>query len=429
MFAPHLQKAIPKALAVSLVALSGCLPADDRAPGAESAGKALLTAHENTGMAQPTSPKSDRSAEPDSLDNLLSSLASRADYPALAAAVVREGRVVALGAVVVRKSGDPTPVTSEDAFHLGSCTKAITAALVAMLIEEGKLRWDSTLADIFPDLRQTMHPAYRSVTIDQLLAHRSGLPPETGVTEKSLIDLCDLPGTLREQRARYLSLMLARPPETTPGTQFIYSNGGYVVLGAILERVADTPWETLIQERIFIPLHMSTAGFGPMGTPDGVNQPWQHKVADGKLVPVLPEPQNDNRPALGPAGLVHCSMGDWAAFLIALMKDRRDGGLLQPATLKRLLTPQFGWDYAGGWCVQEKESKDGPTLHHSGSNGMNFCFAVIIPERQAAVLTATNRGGDMEALQVLARVSGEWASMLFAKYPLDATGPGGSAGP
>ncbi len=91
-----------------------------------------------------------------SLDGLLEPVRRRHGLPALAAAVVVRGEVVALGTVGTRRSDAPIPVTVHDRFHLGSCTKAMTALLAAIAVERGLLRWDSTLAELIPELRTTM---------------------------------------------------------------------------------------------------------------------------------------------------------------------------------------------------------------------------------------------------------------------------------
>ena len=88
---------------------------------------------------------------PENLDELLNTERIEHDYPALAAAIICNGTLVATDTVGIRKWGDNTPVQKEDAFHLGSCTKAMTATLVAMLVEEGKLKWDATLEELFTD--------------------------------------------------------------------------------------------------------------------------------------------------------------------------------------------------------------------------------------------------------------------------------------
>ena len=113
---------------------------------------------------------------PYNLASVLEPLREKHDLPALAAAVILDGRTYALGVVGVRKSGTDVNALPADPFHMGSCTKAMTATLIAMLVEQGKLRWDTTIAEIFPELAGDMDPTYRNVTVDHLLAHRSGLP-------------------------------------------------------------------------------------------------------------------------------------------------------------------------------------------------------------------------------------------------------------
>src|SRR5205814_9073818 len=112
---------------------------------------------------------------PDSLDATLAPFLTRYDLPALAAAVVKDGEIIAAGAVGTRKAGAKIPVTLNDRFHLGSNTKAMTALLAGMLVDEGKLRWDSTVADLFPELVEKMDPGLKRVTIEQLLSHTSGV--------------------------------------------------------------------------------------------------------------------------------------------------------------------------------------------------------------------------------------------------------------
>src|SRR3954466_14976518 len=84
--------------------------------------------------------------------------------------------IIAQGAAGVRKGGTAERITLDDRFHLGSCTKAMTATLVAMLVEEGRLNCTTTLGELFADTMTPMHPAWEKVTLQQVLAHRAGLP-------------------------------------------------------------------------------------------------------------------------------------------------------------------------------------------------------------------------------------------------------------
>ncbi len=97
------------------------------------------------------------------------------DLPALAVVVVKDGAICDRAAVGVRKWGAAALVTTNDLFHIGSCTKSMTATLTAMLIEAGQLRWDTTVAEVFPEWKGIMDRQYENVTVQQLLTQRSGL--------------------------------------------------------------------------------------------------------------------------------------------------------------------------------------------------------------------------------------------------------------
>ena len=196
------------------------------------------------------------------------------DLPALTVVVTQNGQICDRAAVGVRKRGDPAPVTTNDVFHIGSCTKPMTATLTAMLIEEGKLRWDTTIADVLPELIGKRNKQYETVTIEQLLTHRGGVPsaPPAAAWKRAW----EQQGPPTRQRREFIEAVLSQPPEATPGTKMIYSNQGYAIIGAMLEKLTGQPWETLITDRLFKSLHMDSAGFGPPGTTGAVDQPWGH---------------------------------------------------------------------------------------------------------------------------------------------------------
>jgi len=318
-------------------------------------------------------------------------------FPALATAVILDGQLHAMGVVGVRKNGAPIPVQTDDPFHLGSCTKAMTASLICLLVEEGKLDWTTTLADYFPEFQDRLHPDYRDVTLVHLLSHRAGLPSMTDgfapVTDEQTEQICKL--APREQRYRVAEIVLSQAPEQKPGEEYVYSNAGYTIAGAVAEKVMDEPWESLIRRRIFAPLGMKTVGFGAMGTPDQIDAPWQHTWCEGQPVPVNPGPASDNPPFLGPGGRVHCSMADWARYVQAVLRAcRKENGLLPTAPYAALKAPPFGGSYALGWQICERSWGGGRVLTHAGTNTMNYAVAWLSPEKNFAVLVATNRGSD-----------------------------------
>ena len=108
--------------------------------------------------------------------NDIAAICKEHKVPALAVVVTKDGQICDRAAAGVRKWGDPTPITTNDVFHIGSCTKSMTATLAAMFIEQGKLRWDTTIAEMFPELKGKMDKRYETVTVEQLLHHRGGVP-------------------------------------------------------------------------------------------------------------------------------------------------------------------------------------------------------------------------------------------------------------
>src|SRR5258708_976857 len=121
------------------------------------------------------------------LDPVLQHYLAKYGLPALAAAVVLNGQITAAGAVGMRRAGRDSAVSLGDRFHIGSDTKAMTALVAAMLVEAGKLRWDSTVADIFPGLSVATDSAVKPVTLEQLLSHTSGMPSDNETHEKLLL--------------------------------------------------------------------------------------------------------------------------------------------------------------------------------------------------------------------------------------------------
>jgi CubicO group peptidase (beta-lactamase class C family) len=163
------------------------------------------------------------------VDAILQTILGRgAECFGMAAAVLRGERIIARGAAGVRKRGTTECITLDNQFHLGSCTKAMTATLVAMLVEEGKLNWTTTLGELFADTVKTMHPTWEKVTLRQVLAHRAGLRFEPDGLAQVFKELVGRPprarlGTLPQQRLEIARKALSRPPGIIPDTKYWYS--------------------------------------------------------------------------------------------------------------------------------------------------------------------------------------------------------------
>ncbi|HTL54151.1 MAG TPA: serine hydrolase domain-containing protein [Candidatus Limnocylindrales bacterium] len=317
---------------------------------------------------------------------ILDNIRKKYSFPALAVVVVTNRTICERAAVGVRKEGEKAAVTTNDLFHIGSCTKSMTATVTASFIEEGVLRWDTSILEVFPELREKMHERYRAVTVAQLLTHRGGVPTEP--PGPAWARAWEQKGTPTEQRYEFIASVLTNPPAATPGSKYLYSNQGYAIVGAMLERITGKPWETLMTNRLFKPLGMTTAGFGPPGTPGKLDQPWGHTRKLLRTVPL----QEDNPPAIAPAGRVHCSLNDLAAYAICHLEGERKGRLLKAETFRTLHTPVAGGDYACGWVCVERGWASGQALMHNGSNTMWYVVMWLAPKKDFAVIVGTNTG-------------------------------------
>ncbi len=305
--------------------------------------------------------------------------------PGLVGAIVDGNRITAIGAVGIRKVGAPEPMTADDLIHLGSDTKAMTATLIGKLFESKRLSDQDTMADVFADLRPTMNSEMAKATVAQLLEHTAGVPANV---DWRAFDRTRRP--LTAQRRMVVEEVLSKAPENPPGTKYNYSNVGFVILGAILEQKTGQPWEELIKNELFKPLGMTTAGFGPPGTPGKVDQPWGHVIKNGTLQPL----QFDNPPLMDPAGRVHCSISDWAKFVSVYLDAKgQTPAILTATTIRELTTPGPVGSYAGGWINAKRPWAGGTALTHAGSNNMWYCVVWAAPNRHFAVLVATNVGG------------------------------------
>lgn len=335
-------------------------------------------------------------AEPDNISHVLEPLRKEHKLPAMAAAVVLRDRVVAAGAVGVRKVGEKQPVELSDKFHIGSCTKSMTALLAALVVKEGHLTWGTKITDVFPELKMTMHDEYRSATLELLLANRAGMP--TALTKDGLWDRIwanSAKMTPMQQRYFLVKEVTKQKPEAKPGAKFIYSNAGFATAGAMIEKTMGKSWEELIRERIFKPLKMSSAGFGAPAKPGRTDQPWGHLLKDGKLIPVdpisLPGKPADNPAAIGPAGTVHCSISDFAKYVACHVRGARVGVLgLSRKQFCKLHTPLKGQDYALGWFVTKRPWGGGTVMTHAGSNTMFYTVMWVAPKKDFAVVVASN---------------------------------------
>ena len=363
----------------------------------------------------------------DSLDAMLKPYLVSHGLPALAVAVTRNGEIVASGVVGTRRTGANIPVTINDKFHIGSDTKAMTALLAAILVEEGKLSWNSTPDEIFTELVSEMDTGFAKITLAQLLSHTSGLPSDNEDIGTVWSQARLQSGNLDVMRLFVVREWSKKPLASIPGKNFEYSNLGYLVAGAMIERVTGRSWDELIFERVFVPLGLTTAGLGCQSSLGKVDAPLGHVLVNGNPQALLAGPNGDNPTILGPAGIAHMSVMDfarWASWNAG--EGRRGPALVTSETIRKLHTPVITIPsqnksqtdspnrtikYALGWGVLEIDFANNSLLMHGGSNNLNLSHIWVDTNKDVALVLMTNIAGEKadEALNALARV-------LYTKY-------------
>jgi CubicO group peptidase (beta-lactamase class C family) len=343
-----------------------------------------------------------------SLNPLLKPYLSDFNLPAIGAAVVKNGEIISSGAVGVRKFGSNIPVTINDPFHIGSDTKAMTALLAAIMVEDGKLAWHSAIAEIFPEIADKMDSKVRVVTLEQLLSHTSGMPGDNEDFGSLLKASYGQKGNLDELRYWLVKQWCKLPLASEPGTKFAYSNMGYIIVGAMIERVSQATWDELITKRIFTPLGLKTAGLGCQSSLGKIDAPLGHLIMNGKVEARLAGPNGDNPPIIGPAGIAHMSVLDfarWAGWNAG--NGSRKPFIVRSETIAKLHTPITTLPnkkgappgtpprgkYALGWGELHVDWASYPLMYHGGSNGMNLAHIWLDKNRDIAIVIVTNIGG------------------------------------
>ena len=329
---------------------------------------------------------------PDSVSNTAAATArecrERHHLQGMVCAIVGKEGLREIGADGLRRRAAKDAITVDDRMHLGSCTKAFTATLAAVLVADGTLRWDSTVGEVLGPQFPTLGAEWKPVTLEQLLRHRGGAPAEPEGASWGQAFQCK--ATPRECRAAFLAPMLAGKPAQSPGT-YVYSNQGYALAGHMIEVAAGGAdrkgYEEILTERVLKPLGITRAGFGP---PSRI-EPASPQGHDQLGVPY----DGDNPNAIAPAGLLHMPLGDWARFVSFHLggtppKELEGAAKLLPKLHEPSANPP---KEALGWITANREW-GGAVLTHAGSNTKWFCVAWLAPEKGVAVLAAVNQGGD-----------------------------------
>lgn len=253
--------------------------------------------------------------------------------PGLTVTVVKDGRVLfKRGYGVLEQTGSATTpaVNTQTLFAMASTTKAMTAACLGMLVDEGKLNWDDPVTNYLPDFQLYDPAATRELRVRDLLLHNTGV----GNTD-FLWGIMQIPSDEILHRIRLVK------PTYSLRSSFIYQNIMYLAAGKVVEKASGVPWETFIRQRIFEPLGMRRTKALFRDITDA-NRAKPHVLIGDTIRPVNSLKEEGLVDAVGPAGSVWSCADDLSAWMQCMLDSGRYNGkpLLKPATWAELFRPQ-----------------------------------------------------------------------------------------
>jgi len=344
-------------------------------------------------------------APPRNFDARVQAVLEQQGVPGAAVAIVEDGKVTLARGYGIRGLEHPEPVGADTLFQIGSTTKAMTTAALAILVDEGKIRWDDPVIDHLPDFRMYDAWVTREMTVRDLLVHRSGLGRGQG-------DLLFVPTTNISRADTVRALRFLKPPTSFRST-FAYDNILYIVAGQVIEAVSGQTWEAFVNERL-----LDRAGMTGAVTSDAE----RFAVADrayphgrfGEIRGIGEQVAMDEKAValganVGPAGSVAAGANDLARWLGVqlsggqipgsdqrLFSAERAQEMWQPVVPMPVtplpgaladLTPQFR-NYALGWIVQDYRGHK--IIQHAGGTQGFRAVVVLIPEKKTGFAIAMN---------------------------------------
>jgi len=327
------------------------------------------------------------------------------EVPGLAIAIVKDDKIVFAKGYGVRELGKPAPVDEHTLFAIGSSSKAFTAASIAMLADEGKLKWDDPATKYLAGFQLYDPYATRELTVRDLVTHRSGLERGDLLWYASAYDRNEV---LR--RIRYLK------PNWSLRSHFGYQNIMYLAAGQIIPSVTGKQWDDFIRERIFVPLSMTTSNTSIKAFAASDNVATPHSKIDEKLQTVAWR----NIDNIAPAGSINSNVIDMAQWVRLQLGDGVYQGkrLLTSGAIKEMQAPQtiiriegpmerlypeaHFLCYGLGWFLSDYHGRK--VVEHGGAiDGMRAEIA-LMPEEKLGIVILTNRHGSILPQPLIYRI-------------------------
>lgn len=286
-----------------------------------------------------------------------------------------------------------TKVHAEHYFALGSNGKSITAVLAAKMVESGVVQWRSRILDVLPELEGQIREEYTEVTLEQLLNHKSGMIPLTSLEEAQSYD-GDFPENAWERRLVTIKWMLNQAPVAPSGTHFNYSNAGYTVAGAMMEKLGNSTYLNLVNELVLKPLNISAIMTMPATTLD--NQPLGYLGQKNHLTRVDPHDENllllDD--IISPAGSLCMTAQDYGKYLQWHLLALSGANTPLPSSYLEKLRVLNNNEYALGWVLIKNSQNNNAILIHDGETDGFTTTAILDSEGESGIFAVTNTQSD-----------------------------------
>ncbi len=314
------------------------------------------------------------------------------NVPGMAVCIIVGDEIVYKKAYGVKKLNTEDPVDTGSVFQIASCTKAFTSALIAMLVDLRYLDWDDKVIEYLPDFRLFDDDVSENMTIEDLLAQNSGLPPYS----QHLMMLFEYDKKHIIESMRYI-----KPIGEFRG-KYSYQNNLYLVLGEIVKKATGKSWEKNIENLIFKPLNMRNSSTDYKGYLKAKNRTIGHYYAGGKLTPISDELSYNSWPyTFAPASGINSSIDDMAKWLMFIINDATTAGytLISPENYNKLFEPRVfinnnKYDkskknyYCLGWRCSESAPES--VYWHAGTTDGEGAYVSFLKKNKIGMVVLMN---------------------------------------
>src|SRR5262245_17113201 len=332
--------------------------------------------------------------DPKPIDEVVEKSLKEFGVPGASVVVVRDGEVIYLKGFGVREKDKPEKVTPDTVFPIASCSKAFTATAIAMLADEGKLKWDDKVRDHLEYFRLSDELADREVTLRDMLCHRTGMPRHDMLWSGLSVDSGEV-----------IRCWGKGKPSTSFRSKWEYSNVPFTTAGVIAGKIEKSDWAGVIQKRIFDPLGMKTSSCTSKAGQSQSDHATPHYYGFDKSISAI---RWDDIDHAGGAGCINSSARDLAAWLkFQLAEGKFDGkqliiarGLRETHTAQMLFKPEGPFaiyfpakatrfsSYGLGWFVHDYRGLT--CVSHGGTLTGFRAQCMLVPEKKLGVFVLCN---------------------------------------